>query len=189
MRIAMAALAGLGLLVTAGSGLGQDMGPVSEIRLGLADHDAYNGFIPVIPARWHLDGIEDVHFEVLFHSPEVDAFRWIGAPRPNLGATISLTGRESVAHAGLTWQLPVFDTPVYLEATLGGAVHNGVLTGAIPPARNLGCRVNFYEQFGIGANLSESVTVTAFYEHTSNLGLCPANDGLSNFGLKLGWRF
>jgi hypothetical protein len=55
--------------------------------------------------------------------------------------------------------------------------------------RNLGCRVNFYEVFGIGANLGENVTATLTYEHTSNLGLCGANQGLSNFGVRLGWKF
>ncbi len=57
------------------------------------------------------------------------------------------------------------------------------------PTKNFGCRVNFYERFGIGANLSDNVTATVSYEHTSNNSWCEANDGLSNFGVRLGWKF
>jgi lipid A 3-O-deacylase len=184
----MAVCAVLAAAAGATGAAAQDFG-ISEIRLGLADHDVYTGSLPILPEAWRFDGIEDVAFDVLFHSPDIDAFRWIGSPRPNLGATISMTGRESMAHAGLTWQLPVFDTPVYLEGTLGAAIHNGALTGATLPARNLGCRVNFYEAFGIGAHLTENVTATIYYEHMSNAGLCVANQGLSHLAFKLGWKF
>ena len=44
----------------------------------------------------------------------------------------TVDGQDSMAHLGLTWQLPIFDTPIYLEGTFGAAVHNGALTGAGP---------------------------------------------------------
>ncbi len=183
------ALACLGL-VLAPAALAQDLGSAfDEVRIGVAAHDVYGGFLPVNSSQWTIEAPEDVAFEVLFRSPDIEAFQWIGAPRPNIGGTVSTTGRESLLHAGLTWQVPVFETPLYLEATFGAAIHNGALTGATDPGRNLGCRVNFYEALGVGANLSDEWTLTVSYEHTSNANLCEENDGLSNLGVKLGYKF
>lgn len=162
---------------------------VSELRFGIHAHDVHHAALPFSVGEWRLNQIENVSFDVLFHSPDYDVFRWIGAPRPELGATINLDGQDSMAHLGLTWQLPIFDTPIYLEGTFGAAVHNGALTGAAPGRKNFGCQVNFYERFGVGMHVSESVTATLTYEHTSNNEWCQANDGLSNFGLRVGWKF
>lgn len=164
-------------------------GVVDELRIGLHFHEVHYAALPFLVQEWQLNQLEDVSFDVLFTSPDLDAFRWIGAPRPEIGATINLDGQDSMAHAGLTWQLPIFDTPIYLEGTFGAAIHNGHLTDAPAGRKNFGCRVNFYERFGIGANLTENATATLTYEHTSNNGWCEANDGLSNFGLRVGWKF
>jgi lipid A 3-O-deacylase len=163
---------------------------VDEIRIGIHAHDVSYAALP-FKFDYDLSQIEDLSFDVLFTSPDIDAFRWIGSPRPDLGVTINLDGQDSLAHLGLTWHLPVFDTPFYVEGTFGGAVHNGYLTGSPDPNEraNFGCRLNFYERYGVGANLSESMTATVTYEHTSNNGWCDANQGLSNFGVRLGWKF
>ena len=162
---------------------------VDEIRIGLHAHRVHHAALPFLVNEWQLNGVEDVSFDVLFTSPDVDVFRWIGSPRPEVGTTISLAGRDSLVHANLTWQLPVFDTPIYLEAGLGAAIHDGALTGAAPGRQNFGCRVNFYERWGVGMHVSDNATATLTYEHTSNNDWCAANDGLSNFGLRLGWKF
>lgn len=164
-------------------------GVVDEIRGGLAFHAIHYTALPFMISEWTPNRLEDVSFDVLFTSPDMDVFRWIGSPRPEVGATISLTGSDSLAHAGLTWQLPVFDTPFYLEGTFGAAIHDGYLTGAPAGRHNFGCRVNFYERFGVGMNVTEQVTATLSYEHTSNNEWCQANEGLSNLGLRVGWKF
>jgi lipid A 3-O-deacylase len=162
---------------------------VDEVRVGLHYHSIYWTMLPLNPQDWYWNDLEDVSLDVLFTTPDVDAFRWIGSPRPEVGATINTAGYDSLYHLGLTWQLPVFDTPVYLEGTFGAAMHDGYLDN--PPAgyREFGCRVNFYERFGVGAHVTENVTATLTYEHTSNAGLCEHNAGLSNFGVRLGWKF
>lgn len=164
-------------------------GIVDELRIGISAHKVDFTALPFRPHLWDLSHIEDVSFDVLFTSPEIDAFRWIGAPRPELGVTLNLAGRDSLGHLGLTWQLPVFETPFYLEATLGAAIHDGHLGGAPAGRQNFGCRVNFYERWGVGANISDTLTATLTYEHTSNNGWCDSNDGLSNVGLRLGMKF
>lgn len=162
---------------------------VDELRIGLHAHRVHHAALPFLVGEWDVSRVEDISFDVLFASPDLDVFRWVGAPRPELGATMSLGGREHIAHAGLTWQLPLFETPLYLEGSFGAAIHSGHLTGAPAGEYNFGCRVNFYERFGVGMNVTQNVTATLTYEHTSNNGWCEANDGLSNFGLRVGWKF
>jgi len=164
-------------------------GIVDELRFGISAHKVDHTALPFRPQHWDLSHVEDLSFDVLFTSPDLDAFRWIGAPRPELGVTLNLGGRDSLGHLGLTWQLPVFETPFYLEATLGAAIHNGYLGGAPADRQNFGCRVNFYERWGVGANIGDTMTATLTYEHTSNNGWCDSNDGLSNVGLRLGMKF
>jgi hypothetical protein len=162
---------------------------VDEVRVGIHAHEAHYSLWPVYVDEWDLSQIHDVSFDVLFRSPQVDIFRWIGSPRPELGTTINLAGVESTFHAALTWQVPVFDTPLFLEGSFGAALHNGYMNGAPDGRRNLGCRINFYERFGVGVNITESATALLTYEHTSNADLCDSNSGYSNFGLRIGMKF
>ena len=197
--MALRAIFGLVMLVGLGAAApvaAQDLlspqplaGIVDEVRIGLHAHNVDYAGLPFRFSEYDLSHIEDLSFDVLFTSPELDVFRWIGAPRPELGATVSLGGKESLAHLGLTWQLKLFETPLYLEGTFGAAAHTGYNTGAPAGMKNFGCTINFYERYGIGTALGENATATLTYEHTSNNGACEANDGLSNFGLRVGWKF
>ncbi len=163
---------------------------LSEVRVGVHAHAAWPYFLPLTsPTNFDYSHINDISLDLLFRSPEIDAFRWIGAPRPNLGGTLNLAGKESMVHLGLTWQAHLFDSPVYVEGTLGAAANNGYLTGAPAGYRNMGCRVQFYEEFGVGTDIGSNATATLTYEHTSNAELCAANQGLSNFGLRIGYKF
>lgn len=162
---------------------------LEEFRAGVFAHNAYVGFIPT-STNFDFSRIEDVKFSALFASPEIDAFQWIGSPRIETGATLNLAGRgENILHANLNWQFGLFDTPLYIELGLGGALTDGALTGAAAPARNFGCALNFYESAGIGAHINETMTATLVYEHMSNLDICPPNDGISNVGIQIGFKF
>lgn len=164
---------------------------LSEVRLGINAHGASYQFLPILesPTNYILNDINDVSFDVLFKSPNFQAFNWIGQPRPNLGATLNFSGEESTFHAALTWHAQLFHSPFYLEGTFGGALNNGYLTDAPPGHRNMGCRVQFYEVFAAGADLGSNLTATLTWEHTSNAALCSKNDGLTNIGVRLGYRF
>ncbi len=160
---------------------------ISEIRAGIMAHSVDrpgpNGEI------LNLTRLEDVSFEMLFFSPQIVVFKWIGSPKINLGTTINTQGRESEIHLGLTWQAQIFDTGVFVEGTLGGAIHNGALDGVVEPARKLGSRVLFYEAAGIGYNFSDNMNIIVFAEHASNANLASPNMGLSNLGVKFGYKF
>jgi len=162
---------------------------VDEVRVGGHFHMVYYTMLPQSFEHWWMDRPEDISFDVLFNSPDLDVFRWIGSPRPEVGMTLNTKGEDHMFHAGLTWQLPVFDTPFYLEGTFGAAAHTGYLDNAPAGRRDYGCRVNFYERFGVGMNVTENLTTTLTYEHMSNAGLCGENDGISNFGLRVGLKF
>ncbi|MBU1175621.1 MAG: acyloxyacyl hydrolase [Alphaproteobacteria bacterium] len=164
---------------------------VSDLRAGVFAHDVYGNWIPN-PLELDFSQIEDIHAEVLLLLPELDAVRWMGSPKLNLGGTVNLDGQESHAHLALTWQVPVFDTPGFVEASIGGAVHNGILTGPPPTApgmaRPLGSRFLFYTSLGIGVNFNENAYGLLSYEHISNAELASPNFGVSNLGIKLGIR-
>ncbi len=166
--------------------LAQEFG-ISEVRAGIMAHSVDrpgpNGEI------LNLTRLEDVSFEILFSSPQIDAFKWIGSPKINLGTTINTQGLESKIHLGLTWQAQIFDTGLFVEGTLGAAVHNGALDGVVEPARKLGSRVLFYEAAGIGYNISDNMNIIIFAEHASNANLALPNMGLSNLGVKFGYKF
>ena len=187
--LGMAALAGLALPAVAQEAAFEAPLGLSEVRIGGHFHDVYPGFIPFQVDLYEFDQLEDLTFEALFQSPDLDVFRWMGSPRPNVGATINLDNQDSHVHLGLTWQAQLFDTPIYVEGTFGIAAHNGYLNEAPPGRINFGCRVNFYEQFGIGTHITENFTATLTYEHTSNADLCEVNAGMSTLGVRLGYKF
>lgn len=186
-RIAAMLIALFGLGITAPA-MAQGFG-LAEIRGGLlwhsVDEPGPGGEI------FNLTRLEDVNVEALFFSPDIDAFRWLGSPKINVGGNLNIAGRESHAHLGLTWQVPILDTPLFVEGTFGAAVHNGALdlAGTVPPARALGCSLLFYEAAGIGFASPDGWTVLASIEHASSANLCTPNRGLTNLGLKFGMRF
>ncbi len=161
--------------------------PVSEVRLGVMAHSVDRPGPNNEPLNF--TRIENISFEVLFRSPEIDAFKWIGSPRINLGTTINTNGRESKIHLGLTWKVQIFETPLFIEGTFGAAVHNGALNGVSEPARNLGSRFLFYEAAGIGMDINDNMNIILFAEHASNANIAQPNEGISNIGVKMGFVF
>ncbi len=190
MTINAKLLAGGVLAATLLSGPAMAQGLVlEEFRAGVFAHNAYQGFVPT-STNFDFSRIENVKFSALFASPEIDAFYWLGSPRIEMGGTFNLAGRrENFVHANLNWQLGLFETPFYLELGFGASLTDGALSGAVPPARNFGCALNFYESAGIGAHINETVTATLVYEHISNLGICTPNQGISHVGVQIGFKF
>lgn len=163
---------------------------LAEWRFGLQAHD------PTSPER----GTANLSGLVLFSRPFVPA----GAPTallpmPHLGASLNLAGKTSHVHAGLTWQLDFrqldlrpFNLPrgLFIEASLGAALHDGRTGRFVPPGHNaLGCPVLFREAATLGYRLESGWTVSTTLEHLSNAGRCNANRGLTNLGVMVGYRF
>lgn len=167
--------------------LAQDFG-VSEIRGGLYAHsvDEPGNFFGV----FNTERLQDLNVELLFDTPGLTEWVTLGEVRPHIGATLNTAGLESMIYAGVSWTVPVFDTPVFVEATFGGAVHNGNINGtAVMPARDLGCSVLFRESASLGLQVSENASIMATIEHASNANLCNGNRGLTNMGIRFGYKF
>ena len=110
-------------------------------------------------------------------------------PRLHVGAVINTDDDTSHAYGGFTWNLDLGER-FFVEATLGGGVHNGDTGNTAPPGENpLGCSVLFRESASVGFRLTENWSVMGTIEHLSNAGLCDSNRGLTNAGGRIGYTF
>ena len=152
---------------------------VSEVRGGVYAHD-------ISFWSFHRESGSDINGEVLFVSP--DWLEAIWAPRPHLGATINTSGNTSIVYGGLTWE---YDLPAdfFIDANLGGAIHNGKLNTNDKDRKSLGSPVLFRLGAALGYNLTEKVNISLQFEHVSNAYLANPNEGMDNVGLRLGYRF
>jgi hypothetical protein len=165
---------------------------LSEIRGGpaISNGELIPGSL-VIPqlSSFHLSNMESAQFDLYWQTPFPNVLRYLGSPRPFIGGIVSFTGRENSLHWGWQWHAPIGDT-FYLEAAVGNGIHDGDLSGATPPRRNLGCRFLYHWSAGVGANVTDRITVTAQLQHMSNiLAGCTPNDGMNHFGISVGWKF
>jgi len=151
---------------------------MEDLRLGLYVHD------PMSPEK----GGADVNAELVFAPfPAGSGPLAFLVPRVHAGATLSFGARTSIGYAGFLWRLPITDA-LFLEASLGGAIHNGRDGGA--PGRNaMGCAGGFHESLSLGYRFAPQWSVLATVEHVSNAGLCDQNRGLTNAGLRLSRSF
>ena len=122
-------------------------------------------------------------------------------PRVHLGGSANLSGRTSFAYTGLVWNVPVF-TKAFFEGFIGPAIHNGSLPGTATMA-GLGCPYLFHLGISSGYHFTENLSAVFTFEHLSNgkellgtncgtNGVTPfsnGNQGLNNFGLRIGYSF
>jgi hypothetical protein len=105
-------------------------------------------------------------------------------PRPHLGGNVSPDGTDQI-FGGITWTVPIWR--LFAEASFGGTIHNGPLSGA---EVSLGCRVLFRESIALGLQLGPHWRVVGGIDHSSHAGLCEGeNDGLTHVGGSVGYRF
>jgi lipid A 3-O-deacylase len=192
-----AALAGLGLaaMTSTHGALGADLSPYGsiaaapaqpafldwEVRGGLYAHD------PLSPEAGSVDLNGEVLAPKLWQSS--DPFWSFLIPHPDVGATINLGGKTSNLWGGAAWNYDLTDR-IFLSPTVGVGVNNGKTGNVVPPGWNsVGCNWWFHESLSVGYRLSANWSVMATVEHSSNAGLCSQNRGLTNAGLRLGYRF
>lgn len=107
-------------------------------------------------------------------------------PRPHIGVNIDFDGETSQAYFGVTWDVKLTEW-LYFESSFGGAVHDGELNDK--DEASFGCTLNFRESAAIGVALSEKWRMQVTVDHMSNAGLCDRNDGLTNGGIRFGYRW
>ena len=173
-----AALIAAGLSLSAAQA--DEGGIVDEVRIGALNHE-----MTLFRDSSDEDGV-DVNLEVLFDSPQW--LEWIGSPRPHLGATIAThDDSTSFIYTGLNWDWDLWG-PTFVEGAFGVALHDGE-TGRSTKSNELGCTWNFHESVSLGYKLTENHRLMVTAEHISNASLCSENEGLTNLGVRYGYKF
>jgi hypothetical protein len=179
------AIALAGLVAGAAPALAQDK-LVDELRLGLLRHDAG------IFGTHKEDGV-DFNGELRFVSP--DFLRIIGAPRPHFGISVNSNGNTDQAYAGLTWTFVLFrnlasaEDSLFLDASFGGAVHDGHIRTNDVDQKELGSRFEFRESLEIGWRFTPSQSISILLDHISNASLGVKNEGMDGLGVRYGIKF
>jgi lipid A 3-O-deacylase len=159
---------------------------LDEVKLGLLAHDI--GFL-----GHHVESGEDVNMEVLFTSPSF--LRWILSPRPHIGADINGSDNTSNYYAGLTWGWTFYrpgwnrGDGFFANLSFGGSYNDGETSTTDPHRKSLGSHELFKEGIDIGYQLNEVVSIAGYIDHISNADLAPKNAGITNAGLRLGYKF
>jgi lipid A 3-O-deacylase len=148
-----------------------------EVRVGLMDHDS--GLVDS-----HVENGVDLNMEVLLQSP--DWMKWAYSPKPSIGTTTSLRDQTSLLHFGFSWELPI-SGPIFANANLGLGFNNGVTRNQVG-RRNMGCNGDFYESLSVGGQFLEKHRLMATVEHASNAYICNSNAGLTNLGIRYGYK-
>ncbi|SRR5579883_2499061 len=114
-----------------------------------------------------------------------DVLDFFLTPRPHIGTTLAF-GKTDEFYWGVTWDAKVFER-TFFEASFGGAVHDGPLDTL--GEASYGCRVNFRESASLGYALTPEWRIMGTIDHMSQAGICQPNRGLTNAGIRLGYKF
>jgi lipid A 3-O-deacylase len=186
LRAALPAAAAVACFVVPPTGAMAQARLIDEFKVGGLAHDVTFG-------GRHVESGADVNLEILFTPPDV--LRWIGSPRPHIGADINTSGNTSQGYFGLTWGIMLIQSlfgagdGVFVNGSLGGAVHDGYIDTAPPGRKRLGSRILFRESAELGYQLTPNTSVSAIVDHISNANLGKHNAGITNAGARLGFRF
>ncbi|HTP83925.1 MAG TPA: acyloxyacyl hydrolase [Alphaproteobacteria bacterium] len=186
-RGSVAALLAAAAVVLAGSYPARAAdGIIDQLKFGVLEHDATIG-------GHHKEPGADINAEVQFSSPAFLSIIW--APRPTLGTDINTDGKTSQFYGGLTWTILNFkdvftaDDAIFLDGSLGGAIHDGHLSGGGSDDKQLGSRVLFRESIDLGYQFVKRQSVSVFVDHISDAGLTSQNQGITNLGVRYGYGF
>ena len=152
---------------------------LDEAKLGVDAHDITLG-------GKHQEPGADINGELLFTSRAL--LSAIGRPRPHFGIAVNTAGATSYAYFGLTWTATVLDR-AFISGALGGAVHDGEINAEKPDRKQLGSRILFHEYVEAGYRVTPVLSLSVFLDHMSNADLARHNAGMTNIGLRTGFKF
>jgi lipid A 3-O-deacylase len=159
---------------------------VDEVKIGALAHD-----VDFLGNR--VERGADINVELLFAAP--DLLRYIGSPRPHIGADVNTVGYTSYGYFGLTWGIMLIQNlfgagdGIFVNGSFGGAVHNGRLNTGASDRKLLGSRILFRESLELGYQVNPVVSVSAILDHISNANLASRNAGITSAGARIGFRF
>jgi lipid A 3-O-deacylase len=129
-----------------------------------------------------------VDFELGYRFGRIEALRAIGAPAPYLIGSLNTAGDTSFAGVGLSWTIG--KGRLYLRPGIGLVVHDGPALRVDPATGNrtdLGSRVLFEPEIGLGYRLSAETSIEASWVHISQGRLFNyrQNPGIDMIGIRL----
>ena len=133
-------------------------------------------------------GFEDgADFQIGWRGGRIRALAVIGAPSPYVFGSLHSGGDTHVAAAGLSWRI---GGRLFVRPGLGIAIHtrddDGVANGF---RTDLGSRVLFEPELGVGYRVSDRVTVEATWVHVSQAQLFSRqNPGMDSIGVRLSYQ-
>jgi hypothetical protein len=153
----------------------------SEIFGGILAHDVETRF-----TRGGFEGGADL--QLGWRGGRIGALRAIGAPSPYVFGSLSTAGDTNFAAAGLSWRI---GGRLYLRPGLGIAIHDrkSLIVGEDGFRRDLGARVLFAPEIGLGYQLGERVSLEASWVHISQAQLFSRqNPGMDSIGVRLNYK-
>jgi len=151
-----------------------------ELFAGLLAHD--------VESPLTKGGIEEgADIELGWRGARIGALGFIGAPSPYLFGSAATGGETHFAAAGLSWRL---GGRLFVRPGVGLAVHTRSARGVANGRRaDLGSRVLFEPEVGIGYQLSDRLALEAAWVHLSHAQLFSRqNPGMDSVGIRLSWR-
>ena len=160
-----------------------------EVRLGVAKHDISD-----------TEGGFDVEAQYVFGQNVNATSRWWGI-RPYLVGATNTDGYINFGGAGLMPEIAISDS-WFAEFQVGVVGHDGRVD--LPPPympverqhvldteRTYGCEALFHLSPAVGKRFNERTSVAFYWEHLSHGQIfCDGkNEGLDNFGVRVGWQF
>ena len=153
----------------------------SELFTGLFAHD--------VETPLTKGGFENgADIEIGWRGGRIAELGFVGAPSPYVFASIATGGETHLAAAGLSWRIG--RGPVFVRPGIGLAIHTRSRHGVVNGLRaDLGSRVLFEPELGLGYQLNERLALEATWVHVSHAQfLSRQNPGMDSIGLRLSWR-
>ncbi len=121
----------------------------------------------------------------------IEALAVVGAPAPYLVGSLNTVSDTSFVGAGLSWRFA--RGPLYIRPAVAVVVHDGPTFRVDLERRrrtDLGSRVLFEPELGIGYQLDERLSIEASWMHISQARLFnwEQNPGIDMFGARVNWR-
>ena len=149
----------------------------SEIFAGLLAHD--------VDTPLTKGGFEDgADIELGWRGNRLSALGFVGAPSPYVFVSAATGGETHFAAAGLSWRL---GGRLFVRPGFGLAVHTRSSHGVMNGLRtDLGSRILFEPELGLGYQLSDRVALEATWVHVSHAQLLSRqNPGMDSIGVRL----
>ena len=152
----------------------------AELFGGVLVHD--------VDTRLTRGGFEDgLDVEFGWRGGRIAPLRALGSPSPYVFASLASGGETHFAAAGLSWRI---GGRLFVRPGIGLAVHTRDGDGVINGLRtDLGSRILFEPELGLGYQLSERVSLEATWVHLSHAQLLSRqNPGMDSLGVRLSVR-